>query len=220
MKEIKRKKVANLVFDQLMEEIVKGKWTPGTKIPSENELTKIFGVSRITVREALQRLGTLGLLETHQGEGTYVRQLSAGTFLNSLIPMLVLDPIELKQVMEFRKIIEVETVGLVVERASDEELEKLDEIFQKMKLQRSNAEKFAAEDLNYHIALAELSKNVLLIKVNQIIKDILMTSMADIVRALGSSYGLYYHQKLLEVIKTRDREKAMEVMEEHLNVTI
>jgi len=220
MKAIKRKKVANLVFDQLMEEIAKGRWVPGTKIPSENELTKIFGVSRITIREALQRLGTLGIIETHQGEGTFVRQLSAGDFLNSLIPMFVLDPVELNQVMEFRRIIEVETAGLVVERATDKELERLEEIFQRMKEYRNNAQQFAAEDLSFHIVLAESSKNVLIIKINQIVKDVLVTSMTDIVHALGSSYGLYYHQKLLEALRRRDKQKAMEVMEEHINKTI
>ena len=58
------------MFDQLREQILSGGWKPGDKLPSENELAAQFGVSRVTVRNALQRLSGLGLLETRFGEGS------------------------------------------------------------------------------------------------------------------------------------------------------
>ncbi len=65
-------------------------WKPGQKLPSENELAAQFGVSRVTVRNALQRLSGLGLLETRFGEGSFIRGPGSGAALNQLVPMLYL----------------------------------------------------------------------------------------------------------------------------------
>lgn len=220
MKPVKRMSVSNQVFEQLRDSIIQGKWTPGTKIPSENELTRMLGVSRITIREALQKLATLGLVETKQGEGTYVKALSAGIYMNSLIPLFLLDKTETLQVLEYRKIIEVGTAGLAAERANQDDIAKLQKIMDNMKKVKDDVEQFAAKDLEFHLALAEITKNSVIIKVNNIIKDILSVSMSDIVRTLGNSDGLYYHKKIIDAIKRKDKELAEQLMEEHLIKTI
>jgi GntR family transcriptional repressor for pyruvate dehydrogenase complex len=220
MKPVKRMSVSNQVFEQLRDTIIQGKWTPGTKIPSENELTRMLGVSRITIREALQKLATLGLVETKQGEGTYVKALSAGIYMNSLIPLFLLDKTETLQVLEYRKIIEVGTAGLAAERANQDDIAKLQKIMDNMKKVKDDVEQFAAKDLEFHLALAEITKNSVIIKVNNIIKDILSVSMSDIVRTLGNSDGLYYHKKIIDAIKRKDKELAEQLMEEHLIKTI
>lgn len=220
MKPVKKASISNQVFEKLKDQIVNGKWQPGTKIPSENELTKILEVSRMTVRQALQKLVTLGLLETRQGEGTYVKKFSADTYLNSLIPFFVLDGPETLNVLEYRKIVEIGTVGLVVERATDEDICKLKEILKHMHQNRDNIEEFAEEDLNFHLALARITRNPVIIKVNFIIKDVLSASMARIVKSLGTSDGLFYHGKILEAIENRDKQKAQRLMEEHVIKTI
>lgn len=66
---IKRESVKEQVFAQLRDQIMKETWKAGCKIPSENELAEGMGVSRVSVREGLQMLVTLGLLETRHGEG-------------------------------------------------------------------------------------------------------------------------------------------------------
>ena len=78
---IKRQSVASQVYEQLKHNIVSGIWTAGEKIPSENQLVKMLGVSRISVREALKQLVSLGLLEARQGEGTFVKQLEADSYI-------------------------------------------------------------------------------------------------------------------------------------------
>lgn len=220
IKPIKRSSISNEVFEQIKAEIISGEWQPGTRIPSESEFVKMFNVSRITVRQALQRLITLGLLEIRQGEGTFVKELSAGIYMNSLIPMLLLDNTEIMQVLEFRRIIEVETGALAVERATEDDIENLQSIYDKMLKHKDNTEKFADEDLNFHIALAEITRNSLVIKVNYIIKDILSVSMGAIVSSLGVIDGLHYHKKIIESLRSRDRNKVKMIMEEHIVRTI
>src|SRR5690554_8067982 len=90
MKSIKkRENLSRQVFEQLKQQIIIGRWKPGKKIPSENELSEMLNVSRVTVREALQTLVALDLLEKKQGEGTFVKELSGETYIDALLPTFV-----------------------------------------------------------------------------------------------------------------------------------
>ena len=66
------------MFEQLKDNLIQGTWKPGEKLASENELASLFGVSRITIRQALSRLAALGLVETRLGEGSFVAEQSPG----------------------------------------------------------------------------------------------------------------------------------------------
>ena len=217
---IKKSNISNQVFEQLQESIIKGEWLPGAKIPSENELTKIFEVSRISVRAAIQRLISLGLLESRRGDGTYVKELSAGIFMNSLIPLLMLDKISTLQVLEYRKIMEIGTVELAAERATTEDIERLENIYNEMNNVKDDPELFPKNDLEFHLILAEITRNPVIIKANNVIKDFLTASMDEVTKKLGPQYGLYYHKKIIDAIKAKDSKLAKEVMEEHLLTTI
>ena len=70
---LKKQDIKEQVFQQLLSKIQSGEWKPGEKLPSENELTKAMGVSRITVREAIQKLVAINLVETYQGKGSFVK---------------------------------------------------------------------------------------------------------------------------------------------------
>jgi len=220
IKPVKQNNISNQVFEQIKAELVSGEWAPGSRIPSENEFVKMLNVSRVTVRNALQRLIALELLEVRPGDGTFVREISADMYMNSLMPMLFLNKLKLTEVLIFRKVIEIETGALAVEHATEEDIEKLEVIYDKMKKHIDNAERFAAEDLNFHMALAETSKNSLVIKVNYIIKDILSASMTTIVKNLGVEDGLYYHKLIIEAIKERDVEKVKRTLKNHIEKTI
>jgi GntR family transcriptional repressor for pyruvate dehydrogenase complex len=97
---VQRAGVKNQAFAQLRDRIRERTWPPGAKIPSENALAVALGVSRVSIREALQMLGSLGLLETRQGGGTYVREYSGEIFLNPLLPMLALDTLDILHVLQ------------------------------------------------------------------------------------------------------------------------
>ena len=171
IKKIQRKNISEIVFEQIKDGITNGLWKPGQKLPSENQLVQDFGVSRTSIRAALKKLEVLSLIEKKQGEGTYVRKLNAGMYLNSLIPLLVLEKQDLLEVLEFRGIIESETARLAAKRATADDLKKISKSFIKMKNNTNNMDVFALEDVNFHIAIEESAKNILLRKVNYIIRD-------------------------------------------------
>ena len=86
IKPIRRTSISDQVCMQIKQLILDKDWKPGEKIPSETELAELFGVSRVSVREALLKLSAIGLLESRFSGGNYVRELGADIYLNAIIP--------------------------------------------------------------------------------------------------------------------------------------
>lgn len=220
LKRLSHSSVKDQVFEQLKSQILQRVWVPGTKIPSENTLAKELGVSRISIREAIKMLSSLGLLHTIQGGGTYVSEYRSEVMLNPLIPMLALDLTDVFDVLEYRRIVECGTVAIVVEKADADDIEKLESTYRNMQAHTEDANEFAEADLEFHLDLAKATKNPIIIKINDIIKSILINSMDNIVASLGVEDGLNYHRWILDAIEARDCERAKSLMEEHIDRTI
>lgn len=208
------------VFEQMKNQILSGAWQPGSKIPSENQLSKMLGVSRISIREALQKMAALDLLEARQGEGTFIREAGADQRMNPLIPLMLLGKNDINDVLEYRRIIETGIIALVVERATADDIEELHGLLQRMRKVQGTIEEFAACDLEFHIALARMTRNPVIIKITSVIKDILSSSMADVVDVLGVQLGLHYHAQILAAVRSGDKKLAQKVMAEHIESTI
>ena len=218
---VQRAGVKNQVFEQLRDQIMERAWLPGAKIPSENALAVALGVSRVSIREALHMLTSLGLLETRHGGGTYVREYSGEILFNPLLPMLALDTPDILHVLEYRKIVEKGIVSLVVKRAGNVEIiEELERTLLAMKGHRNDSHAFAQADLSFHLALAKATGNPVVVKVNAVITDILKVSMYGVVDLLGTKDGLNYHRRILDAIKAQDGPLAESLMEEHVERTI
>jgi GntR family transcriptional repressor for pyruvate dehydrogenase complex len=217
---VKRVRVKQQVFEQLRDQIVAGTWPPGSKIPSENELTRRLGVSRVSLREALHMLASLGLVESRQGGGTFVRRYAGAVLFNPLFPMLALDRTDLADVLEYRRIVERGTAALAAEKAGPAQIAALENAYREMLRVKASLREFARADLDFHLALARATGNPIVIKVNDIIKSVLGSSMERIVRALGVRDGLDYHRRILAAVKARNPRRAEALMEEHLLRTI
>ena len=82
---IERKKVSDEVFEQIKAMIASGNWKPGDKLPSEKELTELFGVSRVTIREALKKLASYNIIETSQGRGSFIRNMEGVSLFDNIM---------------------------------------------------------------------------------------------------------------------------------------
>ena len=213
----KTENLTRQVFEQLKDQIITGKWQPGYKIPSENKLVEILNVSRITIREALQALVALDLLEKKRGQGTFVKNTFPESFFVSLLPLIQFDKSQAAYMHEYRKIVEVGSIELVVERASKEDIQRLKSILEEMKkFKDNNLENFALEDLNYHLALSQITKNTIIIRANFVIRDFFSNHMVKVVESMGTEPGLYYHEQIIQAIEEKDRKKARKLMKKHL----
>ena len=125
MNTIEKNNLVEEAYNQIINMIATGEWEEGTKLPSENMLCEILGVSRNTVRSALNRITALGVIETRQGYGYQVRNLNTGIYLNALLPTMLLRSRDLESITEFRIGIESEAAALAAVRADDSDLERM-----------------------------------------------------------------------------------------------
>lgn len=219
---ISRQTVSDQVFEQLKQNLVNGVWKPGEKIPSENELCALFGISRITVRQALGKLSALGMIETRLGEGSYARNISGGTLLQEILPLIYSSQVSPEQmqaeVIEFRKIYEVNAAALAAQRITDAELEDLRHALAQMHSNRDDLPRYAEADLEFHSLLAEATRNSLIIQINSIISDVLRLSISGTTSGIGTENGLFYHQKLVDACARHDTDAASLAMRKHLDL--
>ncbi len=220
IKPIVRRNVSDEVLEQIKSQIISGNWKSGSKIPGEMELTGLFNVSRVSVREAIHRLVGMGVLTVRRGEGTFVTEMLPSNYFSSLLPVLMIEGGNLPEILEFRSIVEVQSAGLAAIRADDEDLRRMEGIIESMEKKDGDYREFAREDLNFHSAVALASHNRVIVKVNAIIHDMMKVAMEKIVNTTGFQGGLYFHKRILKAIREKDRDKAMEIMQAHIDVTI
>ncbi len=220
IKVIEKKRISDEVFEQMKDQIVSGEWSPGMKIPGELELVELFGVSRVSVREAIHRLVGMGVLIIRRGEGTFVSEIIPSDYFDTLLPILTIERPNVLEMLEFRNIIEVESARLVSKRADENDIQRMTNIIKKMEDCKGDKQSFSAQDLNFHYAMAIATHNNVIIKVNSILQDMLKKTMEEIVGLTGYEGGIYYHKKILEAIKNKDEKLSAKLMKEHIDSTM
>ena len=223
LKKIKTESLRSQVYMQLKSQLMSGVWKAGEKLPSENELCATFGVSRVTVRAAIQQLEILGLVETRHGGGNFVRDFSTINAMDALHPLIqISENQDIITVLEYRKIIEKGTIGLVVPKITPKDIEYLEETYSMMVTlaNTKEAEKQASADHLFHFRLAQIAKNPIITKVYEIINVILSTTMVNVVELLGTELGLRYHRQLIDALKSGDKALCESLMDAHIEETI
>jgi GntR family transcriptional repressor for pyruvate dehydrogenase complex len=210
IKKILRNGVPDQVYSQLKENVAQGVWQPGDKIPSENQLVSLFGVSRASIRMAIQRMITLGLLESRVGDGTYVKAFTPGVYINELVP-LVLKPEDQLEIMEFRRALEAGALRLAAERATDEDLIELESIHARARkaFKALDLETYFKEDLQFHMQIFKMSKNSIFVTTVETLGDVLFPHFYSVARDFFQTSEVPsdeadMHTAIVEALKKRD----------------
>ena len=219
---IKPKKVSAQIAEQIRSSILAGEFAPGDKLPPERELAEMFGVSRPSVREALNMLAAGGLIMSYQGGGTVVKSLVEITSGNPLSELIRGQSERALDVIEVRKGMESWTAFYAAQRALPDDVRKLEEIIAGME---RNLDSFSpSEDLdaNFHIVIARATHNIVWLHLMQTIFDAMKEFQQTVWRAVyltTEDHRLLYehHRRIFESIKARDPEAARRAMLEHLD---
>jgi GntR family transcriptional repressor for pyruvate dehydrogenase complex len=219
---IKPKKVSSQIAEQIRSSILSGEFAPGDKLPPERELAELFGVSRPSVREALNLLASSGLVESYQGGGTVVKslvELSAGNPLSELIKG---EQARALDVIEVRKCMEGWTSYYAAQRALPEDLRKLEQIV--LEMERNLAGMIPSQDLdaNFHVIIAQATHNVVWLHLMQSIFDAMKEFQRGVWRAVYITAEdhrtlFQHHRAVFEAIRDRDAERARDAMLAHLS---
>src|SRR5215472_1415199 len=164
---VARQSVVDAVADRLRGEILGGRLRPGTRLPSERELSLALGVNRLTLRASLARLEALGLITTRHGAGTIVaswRERAGLEMLGTLVRGLKLaDPAwhELvRSALELRRILAAEAVALAAERHTEEDIDAIATCAQVLREHVDDPLAFARADLAFMRAVCRAGRNV------------------------------------------------------------
>lgn len=218
---IKKNSISDQIFQQLLESIAGGQWKSGHKIMSENELSTKMGVSRNSVRTAIQKLVALGLLEARQGEGTFVtEQSSTNRYMNAMVPTLIFSNKDVYEMLEFRKIVETETARLAAIRATPEDVKRLEDLTYLLEHDPYEKDSFAAKDMEFHRLIAEIARNSVLNKVLTIIEDAFLSNQIKLQEIMGPKFAFIFHPQLVEAIRQGDGDHAARIMKAHIEALI
>ena len=213
----RRKYLYDQIVEQLEEMIRNGAFRVGEKIPPERILAETFKVSRNCIRQAVQALAEKHLLESRQGDGTYVRAPDPALLASSFAHVLQVQNEALRDIIEFRLMIEPQIAWLAARNITPEELDRLKIIVCDQQRKVLAGEADAALDAAFHLHLADASKNRIIQKVAHTLTEILNESRSESLQSEARSRAsLMGHYKILDALEQRDSEMALRAMKEHL----
>lgn len=221
---VKTKRLYEEIAEQIQQLISGGELKPGDKLLSERELADRLQVSRVSVREAIRSLEMLGFIEIRHGEGTFVRDTTANEVIRPLAMFLAMERGSLLDMFEVRRIFETATAGLAAERASEDEVEQIGLLLEKMKdrILHGDPETGEAFDAAYHYAVAEATHNNLLIKLLRTVheewsKAVSAGSQQLLVDSDKNAQKIMdQHDRIFAGIKAHDPVLASKAMLEHV----
>jgi len=220
-KPISPKKISSQIADQIRSSILAGEFSPGDKLPPERELAEMFGVSRPSVREALNLLSSSGLVESYQGGGTVVKSLVELSGGNPLAELIKGEQARALDVIEVRKCMEGWTSFYAAQRALPEDLRKLEQIVLEMEHNLEGMKPSQDLDANFHVIIAQATHNVVWLHLMQSIFDAMKEFQRGVWRVVYQTeedHRLLYrhHREVFEAIRDRDAERARDAMLAHL----
>jgi DNA-binding FadR family transcriptional regulator len=215
-------KLSEQVASQLKEAILKEVYNPGEVLPSENQLTEIFSVSRNVVREALMTLESKGFIEIIKGKGTFVLEPSIDPVLDpfSLLVNYKCGDKGLSYVLAVRQLIEPTVTKLFAQHRSVNQLNKLKEYLNLMETYREDKTKISKHDINFHHQIARSCQNPIIPIVLEPIFHFMSRFHPPIffdVKIIETT--LEYHHKIYSAIEAQNSEEAYQAMSKHLKLS-
>jgi GntR family transcriptional repressor for pyruvate dehydrogenase complex len=191
----------------------------------ERELAQALGVSRPTVREAIRRLVTMGLLEHQQGQGTFVRSLDAQREHNPLAAVIQGHDATLEELLEVRMGLEGQAALLAAQRASAEDLQVMEKALAAMQAENAAGRLGIDYDVSFHMALAFATKNPVQVYIMKNFYNLLHHGIKENLQALWeepTSLPIIsrQHREIYEAIKDHDPEGAYQAMKRHISFVL
>lgn len=219
---IQRRSAAELVMKEILESVRTGELKPGDKLPPEKELTKMFGVGRSTLREAISALVLVECLEVRQGRGTFLRQ---DFELHAPYDLAVSDiqaAANIYDLLETREILECSAVQLAAERANKAKIRVMKKALAGMQQAAGDVQAFVSQDFDFHISIARSTGNEMIPQVmHWILKRVYKEYQEFSPKALFEfERAILTAEQILSCVVKREGEKAAYLMRDHLNLVV
>lgn len=205
------------IYRKMVTHLIRGDWSPGERIPPERELCLQLGVGRASLREALKALEIMGMIETRLGDGTYVCQRSEFLSRPLLWAITSSSEADAQELVEARKLIEIELSGLAAERATPTDLKEIGLHLDQMENSTGDVDQFLRSDIAFHLAVGQASHNNILMNALLLIRNLLQNWIGSTLRIQGvAERALQQHQRIFLAIAKKDPAAARFAMQNHL----
>jgi len=208
-----RSTAVDQVVDAIRTSLVQRRLKPGDLIPSEGELAEMLHVGRGSIREAMKILSAFGVVEIRRGYGTYVATTANKKLFDPLMFRMLVAPSDIAELVELRIMVETGVVTLLVEHLDRESLKELEDAYLALKdcieTYPNDYEKARPYDVAFHAVMGKATKNLLVQNLYAFVIELLAPTMQPSAQAAET------HGALLEALKNRDKEAAVEAIRVH-----
>jgi GntR family transcriptional repressor for pyruvate dehydrogenase complex len=217
-------RISDAVASTLERRILEGSLKAGDRLPPERELAIELGVSRPSLREAIQKLASKGMVTSRQGGGTYVTDALESSFFDPWQDMMGSYPNLREDMLEFRRMLEGQAAEWAAERATDADLQRLDQSF--MALQASfesdDTAKRSDADIAFHQAIGDAAHNVLLGHLSaallRLMHDNIRLNLGELKTVPAASRLLMsQHAAIHSAVRERKPQAARSAAETHID---
>lgn len=205
---INNESVVQQVINRITDAIIAGRLKPGDQLPTEMELVSTFGVSRNSLRSAIQTLRAYGVLEVRRPEGTFVRSGPSPELINPMIYNILLQKENSYQdIVALRELVDTGVSKIIVDRGlNEEDEEKLELLYEnlvtELRRERYDLKRVADADKAFHVGMAECTYNSMVIMLNTFLLNITEESRFRTIR---------------KVFEAEDREYLVKTHRDHLD---
>jgi GntR family transcriptional repressor for pyruvate dehydrogenase complex len=218
---IRKKRVYQIILDQIRASIEKEELKPGDRLPSEREMADLLAVSRNAVREAISVLESLGVVYIIQGKGVFLKEDDHEKLLEKMQESLDDQATKLIEVLEVRQGIEGQSAYLAASRRTTSDLLVIHEAYEELVAAVRHQQIAASEDFDFHYAVVKASHNPLLVRAVELFSEMFITgqgkSRLDSMKIPGKSEMiLQEHYHIYLAIKDQDPLLAQQNMYKHL----
>ncbi len=218
---IRKTTATEAIVESVKDRIHRGEFRPGDRLPSEQVLLREYGVSRLTLREALARLAALGIIKVQHGKGAFVKTTISITALdNVLIPLFPqYDINRMNDLVEARNMIESEIAAKVAVTRSDKDLRLLEDLLECDGESLNDPGLFADRDYAFHLSLAEMADNQFLLVMYKALYSQIRDFLVQYAHSIDDRReALERHRPLLNAIREGDTEAARRLAREHAGI--
>lgn len=216
---LEKRPVSAQAIDSLKTLIISGVLKPGEALPAERELASLLGISRPTLREAIGALCAINVLETRHGEGTFVTSLDPTLLLEPINFLLTLDEKAILHLFEVRRVLEVGAAQLAAPRISMEEITLLEELVQTAYLSLNQPMRYLQYDYDIHTAIIKSTDNPLYISLYESISQLSLKSRQRTAGITSTRERAHEdHLAIVDALRSHDPDKAAKAMQDHLEL--
>ncbi len=213
-----RKNISDQIFDIIKTKIANGEYKNGDRLPGENELAEIYGVSRMTARSVYQKLSVTGVIEIKNGEGAFVKKLDFKYYFAQALT-LINEKNTFNDISEFRRYFEPICTDIACKKRTDADIENLKKLYDNMLKAADYGEPkdFFDADYKFHLYICEISNNAIIKMIYEILINIIEKHYEETMKKFAILNGYSFNQKDENYVIRKMAHLHKEILDDIIN---